>query len=268
MIATALGLVFGNFVFDVLVGEPYVGIVRIDTVINSETAPKIAEMLKHVAEEKTIKAAVLEIDSPGGMATSTEELYLQIMELRKKKPIVAHVTTVGASGGYYIAVAADLIYANPSSILGSVGAIVQLPEKESMLEEFIWTGPFKKTGSSTKEAVNRLEMLKERFVQIVSFQRGERLKISQEEISKAGIYNGIQAIRLGLIDEIGSSSNAIQAVAQLAGLRNYSTVDINKKLDLSLPSSSTFSWNAQDSKINSNILPTYYYQYMPPEAQE
>jgi ClpP class serine protease len=91
------------------------------------------------------------------------------------------------------------------------------------------------TGGSAGEVVSQLEMLKQSFLQAVMFQRGEWLKISKEELSKAGVYNGIEAVKYGLIDEIGSSEDAIQKTAELAGLRNYGVIDINDTLSISLP---------------------------------
>ncbi len=268
LLAIALGVVSGNFVFDTFIGKPNVGIVQINSLLYPWTLPRIAEMLKYVAENDKIKAVVLEIDSPGGDAVSSEEIYLEILELRKKKPVIAHINLVGASGAYYVSLAANLIYAKSTTTLGSIGAWVQLPEHETMPEDVIWTGPYKETGSSIRETVNRLEMFKQNFLQTVTSQRGDKLKISQDELSKAGIYNGIESLRYGLIDEFGSSSQAIQKAAELAGLRNYGTVDVNTELDVYLPAWWTFSWSAEASKIHSNMLPIYYYLYTSPEAQE
>lgn len=270
-IAIVLGLVLGISVFNVFIGKPNVGIVRINSSLYPWTVPKIVKMLKYAEENDDIKAVVLEIDSPGGDTTSTEELYLDIVELRKEKPVVAYINLVGASGGYYVSVAANFIYAKPSSTLGSVGAWGRLPERGRISEEVIRTGPYKVTGSSRKEAVNRLEMLKESFLQAVMSQRGDQLKISEEELSKAAIYNGVQGLRYGLVDEIGSSFDAVQKAAELAGLRNYGVIDINKELNLSLPpwwqDEHKESWSAEASKLHGNI-PIYYYLYIPPEAQE
>ncbi len=268
-LAAVLGLIVGNFVFNEFIGEPNVGVVRINTTLYPWTAPEIVKMLKYAEENNAIKAVVLEIDCPGGDAVSTEELYLDIVQLRSKKPVVAYINLVGASGGYYISAPANFICAKTSSTLGSVGAFVLLPERETIFENAIPTGPYKVTGSSIGEVVSRLEMLKQSFLQAVMFQRGDRLKISKEELSKAGVYNGIEGVRYGLIDEIGSSFDAMQKAAELAGLRNYGIIDINEELSLSLPAwyERVESSSAQISKLQGGTLPIYYFLYMSPEAQ-
>ncbi len=269
-IAAVLGLIFGNFVFHEFVGEPSVGVVRINTTLYPWTAPAIVKMLKYAEQRDAIKAIVLEIDCPGGDAVSTEELYLDIVGIRSKKPVVAYVNVVGASGGYYISAAANFIYVKASSTLGSVGAYVSLPERERIVEDVMPTGPYKTTGSSTGDVVTRLEMLKQSFLQAVSSQRGDRLKISKEELSKASVYNGIQAVRYGLADEIGSSSAAIEKAAELAGLRNYGVTDVNEQLSVSLPAwyERADSSSAQVSELKGGMLPVYYFLYLSPEAQE
>lgn len=269
VVAVVLGSVFGNFVFNGFIGTPSVGVLRINSALYPWTAPDIIKMLRYAEQNDAIKAVVLEIDCPGGDAVSTEEIYLDIVRLRSTKPVVAYVDTVSASGGYYISVAANFVYAKRSSMVGSVGAYVSLPERETILEYVIPTGPNKTTGSSMREAVSRLEMLKQSFLQAVSAQRGDRLKISKEELSRAGIYNGIQAVRYGLIDEIGSSLDGIQKAAELAGLRNYGVVSINEKLSLSSPAwyERVETSSTQASKLHGGMLPIYYFLYISPEAQ-
>ncbi len=268
-IATVAGLLLGNVTFNGFIGQPNVGVVKIDVSLYPWTAPKIVQMLKYVEENDAIKAVVLQVDCPGGDAVSTEELYLHIVKLRNKKPVVVSVDIVSASGGYYISTAANFIYAKASSTLGSVGAFVSLPEREQAIQDIITTGPYKATGSSIGEFATRLEMLKQGFLGAVSAQRGERLKISKEELSKAGLYNGIQAVRYGLIDEIGSRSDAIVKAAELAGLRNYGTIDINDKLRVSLiswylhaPSSGN-----QSLELQGGAVPLYYFLYVPPDGR-
>jgi protease-4 len=264
-----LGLILGNFAFNTFIGKPDIGVVKIDTTLYPWTTPDIVKMLNYATGNNTIKAVVLEIDCPGGDAVSAEELYLDIVHLRDIKPVVAYINIVGASGGYYISSAANFIYAKSSSTVGSVGAYVSLPERETLFENIIPTGPNKLTGSSTEEAVNQLEMLKQSFLQAVMFQRGNRLKISKEELSKAGVYNGLEGVRYGLIDNIGSSFDAVQKAAELAGLRNYEVIDINDKLSVSLPPwwENVTPSNTQASKLQEGALPIYYFLYISPETQ-
>ncbi|MBI2830535.1 MAG: S49 family peptidase [Chloroflexi bacterium] len=270
-IAVVLGAFLGNFVFDTFIGRPSVGVVKINSYLFPWTTPDIFKMLKHAAENKDIKTVVIEMDSPGGDVVSTEELYMQILDLKKKKPIVVYVNMIAASGGYFTAVPADFIYVKPSSMVGSVGAFVSLPDTEPMIEDTAWTGPYKATGSSRKETINQLEMIKQGFLQAVLSNRGERLKISREEISKAGLYNGIEAVRYGLVDEIGSSSDAIKKAAELGRLRKYKVTDINEALYVYASPwwfGSVDRSSGEVPRVAAGSIPVYYYLYTPPEAQE
>lgn len=267
VIAALLGAIAGNYAFARVVGKPNIAVVRVDTTLYPWTATSISKMLDYADSQDDIKAVVLEIDCPGGAAVSTEELYLSIVKLRGKKPVVAYINTVAASGGYYIAVAANDIYAKSSSTIGSVGAYVTLPEREELTENIIPTGPYKLTGSTIGDVINRLDMLKQTFVGAVASQRGERLKISIEDLSKAGIYSGVEALRYGLIDAIGPGKDAFERAADLAGIRNYGIVRVNEALKVestpwyqSLQSPGTVS-----SELKGGALPVFYFQYIPPE---
>ncbi len=99
VIAVILGALLGNYAFGRFIGRPSLAVVRIDTTLFPWTASGITKMLDHVENQSSIKAVVLEIDCPGGDAVSAEELYLRVVGLRGKKPVVAYVNTVAASGG-------------------------------------------------------------------------------------------------------------------------------------------------------------------------
>ncbi|MBI2831429.1 MAG: S49 family peptidase [Chloroflexi bacterium] len=221
------------FVFRTFIGVPQVGIIRIaDTSLDPWDGPQIAKMIEYVEANSAIKAVVLEVDSPGGGAVTSEEVYLNVLRLKKKVPVVAYVNLWSLSGGYYIAAAASYIYAKPTSMVGNIGVLSSLPpEREQLSEDTIGSGPLKMF-TPRRDAVVWLEMIKEGFLRAVVSQRGDRLKLSKEELSKGGIYLGMEALRHGLIDEIGSSSDAVKKAADMAGLRRYEVVDINKKLGL------------------------------------
>lgn len=286
--ALIVGGLVSYLLMPIVIPRPSVGIIRVSGwYLDEWTAPRVVEMLRYAEQDDAIKAVVLEIDTPGGWAVSTEEIYWNILRLREKKPVVAYINLIGASGGYYISVASNYIYAKPTSMIGSVGASVWLPRREEIYEDLIWTGPFKDTGSSRRDAVNRLEMLRQSFLAAVVSQRGERLDISEEELSKAAIYSGIEGIRYGLVDDIGSSSDAIEKAAELAGIRRYELININKELGLLRPWYGDLS--AQESSLSPHryeywpwseapsgrkawqqfiaSAPQYFYLYMPPEVQ-
>ena len=219
-------------------------------------------MLRYAREEGSIKAVVLRIDSPGGGASATEQIYLDVLRLRQQKPVVASIGKVGASGGYYIAVASNFIYAQPTSQLGSIGAWSSLPRPEELDEDIITTGPFKATGGSRRKATGVLEMVRREFIEAVMSQRGDRLNISEQELSRAEIYVGIDSLRHGLIDDIGTSTAAIEKAASLAGVRNYEVVE----LYIPKPFIWWFFGSSDLEALKSQTrVPIYYYLYFEQE---
>lgn len=253
-----LGVFFSVLVFQTFIKKPEVGIIRISgPIFFPEQTREIVEMLRYARDKKEIKALVLDIDSPGGAASPIEEIYLTLLKLRTKKPIVASINQEGASGGYYIAIASNFIYAKPNSQVGSIGAWTILPWPETISEEILPTGPFKDTGMTRQKAVGQLEMLRQSFLAAVLFQRGEKLKISAEELTRAEVYVGLEALRYGLVDELGSTLEAIEKSAKLAGLRKYKAIDINEEI-LKEKMRTTQEGLSQPSAEKA-LLPTFYY---------
>lgn len=252
------GVIAGFFVF---IARPQVGIIRISgSILFPWEGQDIVEMIRYAKEKKRIKAVVLEIDSPGGEASLIEEIYLNLLQLKKEKPIVASINQQGASGGYYIALPTNYIFAKPDSELGSIGAWASLPWKEEPSEDILPTGPFKDTGMTQRKAVGQLEMLKQSFLQVVSFHRGDKLKLSQEQLSKAEVYTGLEGWRLGLIDEIGSGFEAIEKAAKIGGIAHYKVVDVERKMAEEEASSGKGLMTATSTKEKiKKLLPSYYY---------
>ena len=260
-----LGLILGGFISVAAIPKPNIGIITISgTILKQSYTDDILHMLSYARDESSIKAVVLQIDSPGGGASVTEQIYLDILRLRQQKLVVASIGTSGASGGYYIAVAANYICAEPTSILGSVGAWMSLPGPEKLNEYILTTGPFKATGGSHRKAFGTLETFRQQFVAVVMSQRGERLKLSEVELSRAEIYTGVEGLRYGLIDDIGTSTNAIEKAASLAGVRNFGVIDINQELDVWQPVYWPFA-GIDELKSQTGTMPGYYYLYFESE---
>ena len=176
--------------------------------------------------------------------------------------MVACIGAKGASGGYYIAVASNFIYAQPTSQLGNIGAWVSLPSPEELDEDTLTTGLFKATGGSRRRAIGWLEMVRQEFVEAVMSQRGDRLKLSEEELSQAEIYLGVESLRYGLIDDIGTVSAALKRAASLAGIRNYEVV----KPYISKPSLGFWGFSdMEELKSQAGLMPIYYYLYFESE---
>jgi len=259
-----LGLGLGVAISIPVIPKPSVATITISGAIYEQTyVNDILDMLRYAKTDGNIKAVVLQIDSPGGYASLVESIYLDVLQLRQQKPVVTSIGGVGASGGYYIAVASNFIYAEPSSLVGSIGARCILPIPEKLEEDIITTGPFKATGGSRTKAIGGLETLKQEFVNAVTSQRGDRLKISVEEISRADIYSGSQCLRYGLIDDIGTSTAAIQKAASLAGIRNYEVVELYiwEPIIIWFSSSS----DSEELKSQTSTMPIYYYLYIESE---
>ncbi|MBI2860794.1 MAG: S49 family peptidase [Chloroflexi bacterium] len=262
------GSIAAALVVSAVVARPEVAVIKMSTLsIDSRDASQMVEMLRYAEETPSIKAVVLEIDSPGGDAVSTEEVYLSVLRLKGQKPVAASVNLWSLSGGYYIAAASNFIYAKPTSMIGSIGVRGSLPEERSALSEDVLASGPEKTVTPTRDAVNWMEMVKQGFISAVVSQRGDRLKLGKEELATASVYIGMEALRYGLIDEIGSSSDAIKKAAELAGVKRYKVVDVNKKLDLLPPWYERFIFQgeippgAETFKSPVERLPMFYYRH-------
>lgn len=259
-----LGLILGAVIAVPVIPRPKIASITISgPMFGQAYADDILDMIKTARDDDSIKAVVLRIDSPGGGVSAIEQIYLDVLHLRQQKPIVTSIGTIAASGGYYVAVASNFIYAEPTSHIGSIGALVSLPEPEELDEDLGTTGPFKATGRSRRKVLSVLEMVRQEFVGAVISQRGERLLLSDEELSQAQIYVGVESLRYGLIDDIGTSTAAIEKAASLAGLRNYDVVELKST---SLPLFWFFgSSDMAALKAQTGLIPKYYYLYFETE---
>ena len=258
-----LGLILGGLLSILVIPTPNIAILTISGVfLDQNYADDILDALQYARESNNIKAVILRIDSPGGGASATEQIYLDALRLRQQKPVVVSIGTIAASGGYYVSVASNFIYAEPTSQVGGIGAFVSLPQREELDEDVGTTGPYKATGRSRRKAVGHLEMVRQEFVKAVMSQRGERLKVSEEELSRAEIHIGVESLKYGLIDDIGTRTAAIEKAANLAGLRNYEVVELEIE---SRPVSWIFkSSDLEALKSQTGLIPLYYYLYFEP----
>lgn len=258
-----VSVVIGIILFNVFIGIPKVGIIALDTPIMSEkTKNDIIDMIRYAKNEASIKAVTIIMDSPGGEASKIEEIYLEVLKLKAKKPVVISVDSNALSGGYYIASAANFIYVKPSSNIGNIGVISTLPEPWKPESEQITTGPFKVTGKGRKNYAGQVEAIKKSFLMAVISQRGDKLQVDEERLSRAEIFLGAEGVRYGLVDALGTGSDAMQKAASIAGIANYDTLDINKAMNI------TFSGRFHDLKeINKTTTPANYYIYEELEEQ-
>ena len=229
----AAGVLVGYFFFfNTFPGRPQVAIIDIPfTIITDDSAFFIGEFLDYARRDDSIKAVVIKLDSPGGFSVESEELFLKTLKLREKKPVVISTGFIIASGGYLMSMGTNHIFTKSSSLVGNVGArIGPLGEPPPPNEREIASGPAKLSGLFYEDFVANTERSKEAFVRTVIAQRGDRLRISSAELSEAHLCQGIEAVRLGLVDDIGSEADAIEKAAELAGISNYGRVDVNEKV--------------------------------------
>ncbi len=265
-----LPLAVGLFAAPRVVPEPKVGIIRLSEDINGESAFVITEQLAYAREDPSIKVVVFVLNSPGGSAAFSEELYLDVLNARKDIPVVATIDLLAASGAYYLAAAADAIYAKPTSSVGSIGVIAFLPGDVYIEEEQLTTGPYKAFGGTRDGFVRQMERAKFAFLEAVVNGRGSKLKADPEFLSRAEIFTGVQALELGLVDDLISSDEAIEKAAELAGLKDYEVVELFPLAFDTGGSTSLIGYQPPPIDVQSlwaapsNLPPGLYYRYITP----
>ena len=197
-----------------------VAVVTIDGFISSTSVDNVAEDLREVRENESVKAVVLKVDSPGGSAAASERLYMEVKRTANAMPVVASVQSTAASGAYYAMLPAETIHVTPASIVGSVGVRGAAPGPTPSGE--IRSGPDK--ASMTADRVRRqIETLQRAFVGTVMAERGDRIELSRTEVAHAKVYTGARAVDNGMADRIGTLSDATNEAADAAGLDDYET---------------------------------------------
>jgi protease-4 len=230
----AVGILVGWAVFfHVFPGKPQIGVIDIPfTVITDDSAFVISEFLDYARRNRDIKAVFIRLNSPGGGAAASEKLFFQTRRLRDAKPVVIVMNDIVASGGFMMAMGASYTYAKPTSLVGSVGVILSFPGPlipDPPDERIVISGPFKLGGGDRRHWIGLAEQVKQSFAELVISQRGDKFKLGfgREELMQARIYAGVEAWRLGLVDDIGDDFDGIEKAARLAGISDYELVDVN-----------------------------------------
>jgi len=208
-----------------------IAIVEVRGVI-TQSSGVIEELQQYLADDG-VKAIILRVDSPGGGVGPSQEIYREIMRIKSnsKRKVVTSMGSVAASGGYYIASASDLIVANPGTITGSIGVIMQFSNFEELLKKIgvkgvvLKSGEHKDIGSPFREMTPEekrimqevLDNVHQQFIQAVADGRKlDRSKVAQ--IADGRILTGEQAKSLGLVDQLGNLQDTIDITAKLAGI--------------------------------------------------
>ncbi|MDW8003565.1 MAG: S49 family peptidase [Thermofilaceae archaeon] len=194
-------------------------------ILTSGDADYYTSVIMEAYRNDSVKSVVLVVDSFGGQANYVEQVYLNLKHLKTKKPLV--VLAVNAlSGGYYVAVAGDYIISHPTSLIGSIGVVSTAPPLLIPSETILETGPYKHTGFTRLYFFNNLSRALDSFISSVVESRGSKLKASREELKRGLVYLGTEAVRIGLVDEIGSLERAIEEAGRRAGLASYQVVTL------------------------------------------
>ncbi len=190
-----------------------------------------ASQIQDLEESPDIRGLIIRIDSPGGFPGSSQAIFRELLAFKNKKPVVVLAENMCASGAYYVACAASKIITNPSTLVGSIGTVMRVPNVKELLDSWkiknvcIQSGEFKTAADPFKELKNEdLDHLQgvsddtyQQFVADVAAQRG--LDLAQHEAWANGrVFTGAQAHALGLVDELGSYRDAVAAMAKILAL--------------------------------------------------
>jgi protease-4 len=203
-------------------------------------------LLRQALNDDSVKAVVLRVDSPGGSSFASDIIAGEVAALQEAgKPVVASMSSLAASGGYWISVGADKIFASPATITGSIGIFGMLPTYQRTLDAVgvgvdgvgstIWTGEFRLDREMSEHAKQLFQIIiddgYDDFISLVASYRGMD-KDAVDDIAQGRVWTGIDALHNGLIDELGSLDDAVAAAASLAGLEDgdYGTKSIHIEL--------------------------------------
>ncbi len=227
-----IGLLVGAAVTPVAmdaVDEPAatVAVIPLEGGITGSSAAETIAMLREARQNDSIRAVVLVVNSGGGTATASEELYLQVKRTAAQMPVVTAVEGIAASGAYYAALPSDRIFAKPSSIVGSVGVLATTPADVEPNDVLGATGPNKLSGYDQREFKYGLERLQEAFLGAVTANRGDELTVPRSEVAQARVWVGAAAVNNGLVDDIGGTEAAIRYAARQANLGEYRSTELH-----------------------------------------
>ena len=214
-----------------------IAVVDLEGVILS---PKdLVEQLRKYGDDSSIKAIIIRVNSPGGGAAASEEIYREVLRIRdvKKKRIVASIETVGASGAYYVSSATNKIFADDASIVGSIGVIAEWYNYEELMKWaklkaiVLKAGEFKDTGSPIREMTpaeraymqGLIDNMHAQFIDSVA--KGRRMTVQEiKPLADGKVWTGEQAVPLKLIDQIGDFRAAVEDTAKSVGIKGEPTI--------------------------------------------
>ncbi|HNT57089.1 MAG TPA: signal peptide peptidase SppA [Syntrophales bacterium] len=217
-----------------------VGVILVQGVLAD--ARGIIEQIDEFDGNDSVKAVVLRVESPGGGVVPSQEIYDRLKKVKENKIVVASLGAVAASGGYYIACAADKIVANPGTVTGSIGVILQFPLFEELFRKIgigsttIKSGKYKDMGSPFRELTPGERAFLQGVTNDIYDQFVDTVLASRNippsrtaEIAEGKIFTGRQALELGLVDALGSEQDAVDLAAKLSGMEGRPAVVYGKE---------------------------------------
>jgi protease-4 len=238
---------------------------------------RISEAIRAARTDKSIKAIVLRVNSPGGSALASEIIWREVELARKEKPVVVSMGDVAASGGYYIACAANKIIADPNTITGSIGVFGLIPNMEKFFKNKLGItfdgvntnehSDFMTTARpmdeyETKVIQNEIEHIYQVFIKHVA--DGRKMTTAQvDSIGQGRVWSGVDAKRIGLIDDFGGINKAIEVAAGLANITDYKLVNYPKQKDPFTQLIEQMTGEGSDAMIRKELGENYvYYRYL------
>jgi protease-4 len=224
-----------------------IAIIEVDGLIMDPAVEHVLRQIRQAREDKQVKAVVLRVDSPGGTVSGSDRIWREIATLKAaNKPVVASMGGMAASGGYYVSAPADAIYAEPTTLTGSIGVIMELPQIHRLMEkvgvdlETVTAGRWKDSGSMFRpmtetERARWKEMIDDaygRFVRVVA--QGRKLPLAEADaVADGKVYTAQEAVRNRLVDQLGYLDDAIRDAQGRAKLDSVRVIRYQKPLSLS-----------------------------------
>lgn len=237
----------------------------------------ISKAIRKARLDDNVKAIVLRVNSPGGSALASDVIWREMLLAKKAKPVVVSMGNVAASGGYYIACAANKIFAYPNTITGSIGVFGIIPNMKEMFSknlgitfDQVKTNPYadyitvtRPMSDGEKKIITRnIENIYSNFTKHVS--EGRKMTVAQiDSIGQGRVWSGVDAKRIGLVDEFGGLTDAINEAAKLAKLKDFSTMELPEQKDTFEQLIETFSGDKSSVFLKSELGTAYpYFSYL------
>lgn len=248
-----------------------------DNTIGSE---KISKTLRQVRLDDNVKAVVLRVNSPGGSSLASDVIWREVMLTKKVKPVIVSMGDYAASGGYYIACAADSIYAEPNTITGSIGIFAMLPnlqkffnDKLGLTFDGVKTGKFADLGDVSRPLTPEERLILQTqvnqgydtFTKAVAAGR-HKTQAYINSIGQGRVWTGRQAITIGLVDKLGNINDAIKSAAKKAGVKDYNVVPYPEQTSKFKNLGKSFSVEVRAAMVKSELGDNYKYYNQVKEA--